>query len=179
MAKPDLPTPADLCQLLRYEPETGMLFWMERPPVDAINKQFNAMYAGKRALTADNGHGYMRGEIFGRPLLAHRAAWALTYGEWPERHIDHVNGDRADNRITNLRLADFKTNAQNMKRFSNNTSGVVGVYRIKGSSKWTAAIWDNRRKVNLGRFDLFEQAVAARKAAERSLGFDPRHGRRD
>lgn len=177
MAKRNLPTPEVLRQLLRYEPETGYLFWRDRPPVDAINKQFNTAFAGKRAMTADNGHGYMRGNISGLKLLAHRVAWAMTYGDWPNDQIDHINGNRHDNRIINLRLADFRANARNMKRFSTNTSGVVGVSYIKRANKWRAYIWNNRRMIELGTFHDFDQAVSARKKAEIELGFDPNHGR--
>ena len=177
MAKTDLPTPEELRQLLRYDPETGYLFWRDRPAVNKINKQFNTAYAGKRAMTADNGHGYMRGAISGRKVLAHRVAWAITYGDWPEQHIDHINGDRSDNRIVNLRLADIQANARNMKLFSTNTSGVAGVSRIKRENKWRASIWNSRRMIDLGSFHSFDEAVSARKQAEISLGFDPRHGR--
>lgn len=125
---------------LYYDPETGK-FWRE---------------AGCASRT-----GYRYVWFHGRQHLEHRVAWFLHYGEWPDRQVDHINGDRADNRIVNLRLATHSENQQNRRRPSNNTSGHKGVSWIKRYQKWQATIRVGRRNINLGRFDTKEAAANA------------------
>jgi hypothetical protein len=119
----------------------------------------------------------MLGTFFGKKIKAHRAAWLLYYGEWPNDAIDHINGNPGDNRIANLRVVDQLTNQKNAKRPKNNTSGAVGLIILKGSGRWRAAIKVNYQEIHLGVFDRFEDAFRARKAAERKYGFHPNHGR--
>lgn len=119
-----------------------------------------------------SGRGYRNIRIEGKYYLAHRLIWKLLYGEDPEE-IDHINGNRSDNRITNLRSVCHYENMRNRKRGSDNTSGVMGVSWHKVNSKWRARIGEEL----LGDFDKFEDAVAARKQAEKELGYHPNHGR--
>jgi hypothetical protein len=182
MADEKLPTPAEIRNLLAYDAETDALTWRVRP-VETFNgprslsrmRRWNTRYAGKEAFTALTS-GYRSGRFGGKTLLGHRVAWALFYGAWPRGHIDHINGDRADNRISNLRDVDHETNLRNMKRSKKNTTGHVGVYRV--GSKWTAQISVHHKSRHLGTFDKFEDAVLARLAAERSEGFHPSHGKK-
>lgn len=171
--------------LVRYEPETGKLFWKERS--DDLFREtngrskahacanWNAHYAGKEAFTAQDKDGYKRGAIFNRPYKAHRIAWALSYGEWP-LHIDHINGKRDDNRLCNLRSVTRMENQQNMKRSKLNKSGSCGVSWDRHRSKWTARIHANGRLIALGRFDDLNDAISARKSAEKKHGFHEMHG---
>jgi hypothetical protein len=176
-----LPTPEELRALLRYEPETGRLFWRERPPeMFATPRAFStwtARFAGKEAMTAINNYGYRFGTISGRPHLAHRVAWTITSGAWPDAEIDHINGVRTDNRITNLREADRRANARNVGRRLDNSSGCTGVQWHAHSKKWLARIKVNYRQFYLGTFERREDAIAARKAAEVKHGFHENHGR--
>ena len=73
-------------------------------------------------------NGYKVGSVFSKRLLAHRVAWAIYYGVWPEDCIDHINGDRSDNRISNLRDANKSTNGMNRGPQRNNSSGMKGIY---------------------------------------------------
>lgn len=109
-------------------------------------------------------------------IMAHRAAWAHYYGEWPELTLDHINGVRNDNRIENLRVAGNSINAKNLKMHRRNTTGATGVYRVRRSSRWLAQITADKKYIYLGRFDTFEEAVAARREAEAKYGFTARHG---
>lgn len=183
MAKIPLPDHATLLKLLRYEPETGRLFWRRRPPElfcghdrDAAWRKWNTRYADKEAFTASR-NGYRCGGIFTVIYPAHRVIWAMLCGVIDDREIDHIDGDRGNNRPANLRLVSAQGNARNASISSANTSGVLGVDFNKKARKWRATIKVNYRKLFVGEFRLFDDAVAARKAAERKYGFHPNHGR--
>lgn len=183
MTKKDLPSPELLRKLLRYEPDTGKLFWKERP-VDMFKtiksaNSWNTRYSGKEALAADNGHGYLKGSIFRKTTKAHRVAWAMYHGEWPNGDIDHINGIKDDNRIENLRDVNALENLKNRALFSNNTSGYNGVYWCKSMRKWQAYININGERKRLGYFDSIENAIIARRKSEIGQGYTDRHGLRD
>ncbi|WPZ30721.1 HNH endonuclease signature motif containing protein [Sulfitobacter sp. OXR-159] len=177
-------SPHILRVLLRYEAETGKLYWRERKadlfsgknPERAKNV-WNAHHAGQEAFLIRHKHGYLCGTVFKKRLLAHRVIWALVNGEWPADQIDHINGVRSDNRIVNLRSVSRSENMKNQKRPSDNSSGHTGVYWFAQTSRWTAQITKNRKTICLGYFKDLDQAVAARKKAEQELGFHVNHGR--
>lgn len=173
MPKRDLPSVGYLRQRLRYEPDTGKLYWLSCPHRSAA---WNARYAGREAFSSKDRHGYRQTNLDGSVLRAHRVAWVLAYGEWPEADIDHVNHDRADNRLRNLRKATRSENLRNTRLPPRNTSGVCGVSWSKKSAKWRADIHHDGKQRFLGHFDEFDDAVAARKAAERQFGFHENHG---
>ena len=188
MAAKPLPDQATLLKLLRYEPETGQLFWRERTPemfsecgrggrlgqCARWNGRFNGKIAG--SLHAD---GYLSLRICNGPsLLAHRVVWAMQTGQWPRDQIDHINGDRLNNRICNLREADALLNGRNQCLHSTNTSGCNGVYFDAGVSKWSAQIIVAGRRKYLGAFSTKDQAIEARKRADALYGFDLGHGKR-
>ena len=183
----------ELCrQLLRYDPDSGQLFWLPRPSsmfrdvtvnggfrsAQAAADAFNVKCAGKEAFTATNDAGYRVGAILGTMQRAHRVAWAIVHGEWPDQ-IDHINGGRADNRLANLRAVSNAENHRNEGKPKNNTSGVVGVIWCKQTGKWRAQIKVNYRNVQLGRFSRIEDAAAAREEAKRRYRFDDGHGTRE
>lgn len=180
MAKKPLPTAEQLKQMLEYNPDTGDLSWKERPleffknPGD--RDRWNTRMAGKVALNYIDNNGYKMGRIYDRPVKAHRVAWAIHHGEWPEAHIDHINSDRADNRIENLRVVTRLENQRNQKRRRDNPSGHTGVYHI--GKRWVAKIKSRYKTNHLGTFDTKEEAIAARVAAEVELGYHPQHGKK-
>jgi hypothetical protein len=90
-----------------------------------------------------------------------------VYGEWPKLNIDHINRNPSDNRLVNLRDVTQKQNRQNASKRSDNTSGYPGVYWFKRDSKWVANIKHDYKLIHLGLFESLEEAVAARKAAEK------------
>lgn len=190
MTKRDLPSPDLLRQLLRYDPETGKFYWREREPehLDSLFDErtrnlvwransWNRRYAGKEALRQVNAKGYRVGKLLEHYAAAHRVAWAIAYGEWPIDQIDHIDGDRSNNRISNLRIVDNSENQRNAKRPVNNTSGRIGVSYFKAGSKWAAYICVNRRHIHLGYFTDLAEAIAAREVAEAQYGFHRNHGR--
>lgn len=170
----DLPSPEYLREALRYDPETGKLFWRQRYDVPTC---WNTRWAGKEAFTTTMPNGYKQGGINNTNIRAHRVIMAMVNDEWPPEEVDHINGDRADNRLCNLRLATKSENMRNMKLPSDNTSGRIGVSWDKREGKWQAYIVVEGRKKHLGRFARKADAIAAREAAEAELGFHENHGR--
>ncbi|KKW92676.1 HNH endonuclease [Sphingobium chungbukense] len=178
MAKSHLP-PADyLRNLLRYDPETGKLLWKARASDRFPNvrrwKRWNTMFANAPALYTLHATGYLSGSIDGRTCYAHRVIWKMVHGVDAET-IDHINGDRTDNRLSNLRCVSQRENCRNSSRHNDNISGVTGVSFYR--NRWVATIWDGERNIYLGRFKNIEDARSARKVAEITYGFHPNHGR--
>lgn len=167
--------------LLRYEPDTGRLFWKERPAnlfaTERSWKTWNKRYAHREAFTSRNVNGYRHGSIFDESISAHKLAWFLAVGRWPNGHIDHINGVRDDNRIVNLREVQPIQNAWNMYRRHDNKSGQTGVIYSGRQKRWCANIRIAGTRFNLGSYMTKQEAVAARKAAEKVAGFHANHGR--
>ena len=176
--------PRVLRELLDYDPSSGILTWKRRdhrhfkgsskhtPEVQA--RIWNDIWAGEPAFTAC-ANGYHLGAVLGISMKAHRVIWAIVHSEWPE-FVDHIDGNRSNNRIENLRSVTKAENQQNRKISSNNTSGHVGVYWRPDKGSWRASIGSDRQ--NLGSFRTREEAIAARKAAEVARGYHPNHGRK-
>lgn len=163
--------PKELNKLLRYDAETGKLFWLPRE-----NKQWTGRYAGKEALTALRGDGYKCGNIRGRMYAAHRVIVAIETGKWPDE-VDHINGDKLDNRIANLRSVNATENRRNMKRRKDNSTGVCGVYYISQTGMWNVKIGVAGKKIHVGNYADLNEAISARSDAEQAHGFHPNHGR--
>ena len=181
MSAKDLPSPELLRQLLRYEPETGELYWRTRTPCmfkrETDCKAWNVKYAGREALRSIGSHGYRNGSIKNKSILAHVAAYAIYYGEYPN-NVDHINGIRTDNRIKNLRSVTKRENSLNRAMSSKNTSGHTGVVWIKHIKKWQAKIKIHGKQISLGFFSEINDAVKARRNAEAEYGFHKNHGKR-
>ncbi|WP_443021485.1 HNH endonuclease signature motif containing protein [Sphingobium sp. AntQ-1] len=171
-----------LRKLINYDSATGGLEWLHRPrhyfQSNRIFNSWNAKWAGKPAFTSKDHHGYFNGRIFGRTYLAHRVAFALENGAWPIGEIDHVNGNRADNRIANLRVVTRSENARNMGLSRANKSGCSGVYWSVKGREWRAQIAAGGKKVAIGGYQCLDDAIAARRLAEARAGYHPNHGGR-
>lgn len=168
MTKRSLPTPEELRQLLRYDPETGKLYWKPRPDSSfaTLNAAgvWNARFCGKEALACVD-DGYRTGFLKGRRVRAHRIAWAIYYGEYPENQVDHINRVRSDNRICNLRASSGSENQWNTVTRSSSKSGLKGVRRNGSTGRWMARITVNGDRKYLGNFESAEAAHAAYCAA--------------
>ncbi len=147
-----------LRSILHYEPETGIFTWK----ISNSNRVKVGDAAGSQ-----NGDGYLRIKVLSRQYKSHRLAWLYVYGEWPKLDIDHINRNRSDNRRVNLRDVTQKQNMQNASKRSDNTSGHPGVSWHKQHSKWQARIMHNQKDIHLGYFTDIEEALSARKAAEK------------
>lgn len=148
----------DIRRLLAYEPDTGLLRWR----VKTSNRRAVDDIAGCKCKT----NGYVLVRVGGRLQRAHRLIWFMVHGEFPTLDIDHVNGDRADNRIVNLRLATRSENLQNMRR-GRGESGLLGAYRHK--TRWTSAIQVDGASRYLGCFATAYEAHCAYLAAKCQL----------
>jgi hypothetical protein len=154
-------TPERLREVLSYDPETGVFTWKVRSS--------NRISIGDAA-SCKNDAGYILIRIDGQLHRAHRLAWLYVHGVWPESEIDHRNGVRSDNWISNLREATRKQNAQNLGL----TSKHPGVYWATDKELWRVRIMTNGRRVHVGYFEDLGAAIEARgKAKERHHEFNP------
>lgn len=151
-------TAEKLRELLHYDKESGIFTWKVRTS--------SSVKVGDVA-GRQNGDGYRLISVQSRDYLAHRLAWLYVHNSWPKDQLDHINRIRTDNRMANLREVTNKQNQQNRSKSSHNTSGHPGVSWHKQRSKWQATITHNYKLIHLGYFENLEDAVAARKAAEK------------
>jgi hypothetical protein len=156
-----------LRELLHYDPETGIFTWLTRA---TVSRRWNTRYVGTTAGSVDC-HGYIAIKLIGQLNRAHRLAWLYMTGEWPSNDIDHINGNRADNRLENLRPATRSQNNANSRTQSRNTSGLKGVHKQSRGYTWAARIKINGSQHYLGNFKTPESAHAAYiVAAEKLFG---------
>jgi len=157
-----------LVEIMHYSPETGVF---------TRRKKVNQMPV--EAGSTDK-QGYRRIHLIGKVYRAHRLAWFYAYGEWPMAEIDHINGDRSDNRISNLRPCTHQQNNHNQPIRKNNRSGVKGVHFNRKAGKWHGQVCLNYRIHHVGLFDELEAAANAVRAKRDELhGRFANHGRDD
>lgn len=161
MSEPQL-SADQLRELLDYNLDSGTFTWLQKPSP----KAYSAI-AGKIAGNVDK-RGYWVIKLFRKTHKAHRLAWLHHYGKWPELQIDHIDGNRANNSIANLRDVPHHVNNENQRKPQPRTRvGVLGVSIQRG--KFMAQIQTKGKSKNLGRFDTAEEAHAAYLAAKRKL----------
>lgn len=129
---------------------------------DSLGRVYN------RASKKKTAQGYIQIRIGAKYYLAHRVAWYLHYGYWP-KEVDHINGIKTDNRITNLREVMRSDNGCNKPKQSNNTSGYKGVSFHKETGKYQAKITRHGKTTNLGLHETAESAGLAYQLAARQL----------
>lgn len=168
MAVNSLPSIVELRQLLEYEPLAGTFMWKARSPqhfaddgwfsAQDLCDKWNRNYAGGTTFQTPHSRGYLTGRIGGRPFYAHRVAWALYHGAWPTMLIDHIDRDRTNNRIANLRQATFSENSRNRASICDNPMPGLRFRKDKG-------VWRVRGRVNgversFGQFSDYADAAA-------------------
>lgn len=139
-----------LLEILNYNFETGIFTWKIATS--------NRVKIGSVAGYSNGKSGYRQNEIDGKKYYSHRLAWFYMYGTWPSNEIDHINGIRDDNRISNLREASINEQRWNRNISKNNKSGFKNVYFDKKTNKYRAEIEANGKKFYLGVFDNPEAA---------------------
>lgn len=154
-----------LREVLHYDPDTGVFTWKVRTS--------NRVKVGDEvgfALT----HGYIGTMLDGRRYKLHRLAWLYVHGVWPDGDIDHKDGIKDNNRISNLRVVDMSMNQQNLKQArSNSTSGFLGVHKTvasrQGKKIWMARIKSGGKSICLGYFESPSEAHQVYLAAKRKM----------
>ena len=129
----------------------GTLFW---------KKGRRGRQQSKEAFSTKDTHGYKKGMFNGTRLLAHRVVWALHHGSWPKQWLDHINNDRTDNRIENLREVD--ATLSNHNRVYKQPFGYRGVSMHPLSSRYKAVAYKDGKRYYLGTFDTAEEAARER-----------------
>lgn len=152
-------TQTRLKELLHYSPETGIFTWL---------RDQGRVKKGSIAGAVDY-YGYIVIRLDRVLYKAHRLAWLYVHGEWPDKNIDHINRQRNDNRLKNLRDVDQSVNGHNGKMKATNTSGFTGVTWRKDRGKWSARIKVGYKNIDLGLYANINDAVEARQVAEAKL----------
>lgn len=149
-----------LLKVVKYDALTGIFVWIISPS--------QAVKAGQQA-GALTPSGYRQIGIEGAIYLEHHLAFFYTTGEWPLLDIDHINGNKSDNRIDNLRQATKAQNSWNAKLCVKNKSGYKGVHWYPPTNKWAAQIRVNKKRIHLGYFTFVEDAAKVIKEARERL----------
>ena len=164
--KAPLPSPERVREAFDYDPETGVLTWRICTS--------NRAPAGREAGSPD-GQGYRILMLDGVLLRTHRVAWAHFHGTWPDHFIDHINGNRSDNRIANLRDVPNAVNLQNNAAPQcNNTSGFKGVWLDKRRNRYVAELQAFGKRHRLGSFRTPEEAYAVYLEAKQRFHAPPK-----
>ena len=159
MAKNDCSLTAEEARsFLEYIPSTG-----------AFTRKIRAGRARAGSVPgAKDRLGYVQISLKNKLWMAHRLAWLIVHGQWPPSRIDHINGQRDDNRIDNLRLANASQNMWNRKAQAG-TSKYKGVYLNRRTNKWGAGASAHGKHHHAGWFDCEEEANKAAKATRERL----------
>lgn len=165
MAKADL-TAELLREYLHYDPDSGVFTWIRTPG----KKQNKAFLIGKPAGKTDT-YGYRIIRILGRGYSAHRLAWLHVHGYWPEETVDHIDRDRANNRIANLRDIPAGAQRQNQKCSRVSKIGLLGVHKNPAAKTrpYQGCIYIDGKFTHLGMFKTPEEAHEAYVQAKRKL----------
>lgn len=148
---------------IRYSNDTGQFYWTSAK---------SPRLAGRRIGTPDK-DGYLTAKVSQVRVRLHRLAWRMHYGAWPEVQVDHINGVKTDNRISNLRLATNSENNCNRGPQANNKLGIRGVR--KHGKRFQALICKDKKQMFLGSYETAELAAAAYRAAAKQLHGDFAH----
>lgn len=167
--EPSEQTKAEIARRIRYEPETGRFFWRV--------KVRGAKWEPDDEVVGTPCNGYRTIGVHRREHYLHRIAIFLSTGAWPRGDVDHIDHDKSNNRIKNLRNVDATSNMRNTKLPKTNTSGHIGVSWNKRREKWVAQIKVNNRNISIGYFDDIKKAAEARCAASNAHNFHPNHGK--
>jgi hypothetical protein len=146
--------------LFDYCPETGALTW--RVSTNSFKKGVEAGTVSRK----EGCSSYKTIRVFGEPYKAHRVIWLIQTGKWPEKYIDHIDGNGLNNKWSNLREATPSQNSMNQKVRSDCASGIKGVSYDNRRNLWYAYIDVDGKRKHLGRHETLDEATAARMAAQ-------------
>lgn len=157
-----------LDQLFVVDFDEGKIFWRHKSKKETF-------------LTLHNGR-YWRGTVKKVNVFAHHVIFAMHHKKWAAGEIDHIDGQTQNNSIGNLREASHLDNSRNRKTPKTNKTGISGVSwhcypKFFQKGKWCARISDGKKRIHIGYFEKFDDAVFARKQAEKEIGYHKNHGR--
>lgn len=161
--------------LLDYDPISGSFTWKEREKTSRSNNIFNSLFSGKRAGSVHSCKRskttYVAIKVGNKTYKAHRIAFILMTGYAPDQ-VDHIDTNGMNNAWANLRASDSKDNSKNLPMQTSNKSGCIGVNWHKAAKKWHArAVSKDGKRIDLGRYDDINQAIAVRKRYEKEFGY--------
>lgn len=159
------PPPIDFRSVFTYDHERGLLIRISTGQSAGV--KFSASKPAHKA------YGYVKHSS--KEYAVHRVVWAVVYGTWPETSLDHIDHNKRNNRVENLRLALHAENSKNLSKYRNNTSGRTGVHQLL-SGRFQVRVGYNNRRISLGAYDTLDDAVAVHEAVLGALGFHPNHG---
>lgn len=160
-------TQNQLKEILHYNFKTGIFTWKKSTARRIkVGAEVNGLGGGE----------YFYVTIKYRRYSLHRLVWLYIYGRWPRYEIDHINHNRVDNRLKNLREVTRQGNSKNRSLYSFNTSGAIGVGWFERDKKWYSRIKVDGKLLHLGYFKNKQDAIAARKQADIKYGFHENHG---
>ena len=180
--KDGLPPASYIVSVLNYDSDKGQLIWKHRTEDSFKQKRawvsWNNRFEGKFAgcVVKKKNKKYLKVNLGGKNLYAHRVIWAILNGENPSMEIDHINGDSLDNHISNLREVTRAENCRNVQTQLKSKSGHCGVTWSKSAKKWRARVKHKGSEYHLGVFDDIKSAVVALKSKRQELGFHANHG---
>lgn len=156
---------------LSYNPETGDFIWLPRTKGSRFNKKLIGKIAGYKTTSKKSKTSYYSIKLKGKDYKAHRLAMLVMDGYMPEE-VDHIDGNGLNNKYSNLRMSNRFDNSRNPQIQSSNKTGVIGVNWHKAAKKWQARAVDNYgNRVDLGRYDSFDAAVAVRRRYEKEFKY--------
>lgn len=142
-------TPVErIIELFNYDQYTGIV----------TRKTKRAQFKAGSVVGTKHISGYLAARVDGNIYLLHRLIWCIVYGNWPDCYIDHIDGNKKNNIISNLREATHTENTQNAKIREDNTSGIKGVHYSNKLDKWVARVQTENKRVHLGAFSTLEEA---------------------
>lgn len=168
-----IPTVGYLEKLIEYNPETGIFTRLGFSKDNERMKKLIGKPTGNQSC-----NGYISVSIDSKRYLAHALAWYMYYGYYPDFHIDHYDGDKSNNAISNLRPSSPSENQKNRGKNKNNSSGSNGVY-AQPNGRWRARVRVNGKMVNIGTYINYQDACKARQDYDRLNGFSINHGVRE
>lgn len=161
------PTQSLLLEYLKYDPATGILTWIKKPSKKTV---LNSRAGSETA------NGYRTLFFQGKKYQEHHVVWCIVHGQFPTLQIDHIDQNRSNNRISNLREVTQSENSRNRARARFTRLDEVGIWYCRRRRKYVAEITLNGKKVYQKTFDDIDDAISQRKAKALQLGFHENHG---
>jgi hypothetical protein len=168
-----------LAEIIDYDPISGVMRWKRKEGDDWQSMIWNTKNPGKSIGFPDkDGYLQIKIKVLGknRHLKLHRVAWLIFYGQWPSGCIDHIDHNKTNNAIANLRSVDRASNQRNLPLRRNSSSGYTGVSWHKGKKAWRARITVGGKELMLGYFDCAKAASAVVQVAKIENGYHRNHG---